>query len=104
LCLDRLRALDPLRFEAEWAELAGAADPAPDPEQTASQGEQLSRVQQAILALAPRQRMAVSLWAYHDFTVAEIADAMQIERNAADQLLHRAKAKLKHLLESEHAA
>ncbi len=104
LCLDRLRALDPVGFDSEWAQGADEVDPHPDPEQSASQLEQVSAVQRAIQSLAPRQRMAIGLWAYHDFSVAEIADALQIERNAADQLLHRAKARLKHTLESAHAA
>ena len=104
LCLDRLRALDSVRFDSELADLRDDPDPAPGPEQAASQVEQVSQVQIAIQALAPRQRMAISLWAYHDFTVAEIAQALQIERNAADQLLHRAKTRLKHTLESEHVA
>jgi len=104
LCLDRLRALDPVRVEAELTPGAEDPDPGPDPEQAASQLEQVSAVQRAIQRLAPRQRMAVALWAYHDFSVADIAHALQIERNAADQLLHRAKARLKLTLESEHAA
>ncbi len=104
LCLDRLRALDPLRFEAELKPELEGVDPQPTPEQAAQRQEQVSTVQRAIQALGPRQRMAISLWAYHDFTVADIAQALEIERNAADQLLHRAKAKLKLTLESEHAA
>jgi len=103
LCLDRLRALDPVRFDSDLTDGALAIDPVHDPEQALSQGEQVSRVQRALQALAPRQRMAISLWAYHDFTALEIADAMQIERNAADQLLHRAKARLKQILEPEYA-
>ena len=104
LCLDRLRALDPVRFDSELADVTVDPAPGPDPEQTARQAEQVSQMQRAVQALAPRQRMAISLWAYHDFTVADIAQALEIERNAADQLLHRAKAKLKLTLESEHAA
>lgn len=104
LCLDRLRALDPVRFDSELADVTVDPAPGPDPEQTARQAEQVSQIQRAVQALAPRQRMAISLWAYHDWSVAQIADAMQIDRNAADQLLHRAKARLKDILESEHAA
>lgn len=103
LCLDRLRALDPVRFDSDLADGLAGIDPAADPVQALSQGEQVSQVQRAVQALAPRQRMAIGLWAYHDFTVAEIADAMQMERNAADQLLHRAKARLKQILEPANA-
>lgn len=104
LCLDRLRALDPVRFDSDLADVTGDPDPGPDPEQMARQGEQISQIQRALQTLAPRQRMAIGLWAYQDLTVAEIAEVMQIERNAADQLLHRAKARLKDILESEHVA
>lgn len=104
LCLDRLRALDPVRFDSELADVTGDPDPGPDPEHAAGQVEQVSQMQRALQALAPRQRMAISLWAYQDLTVAQIAEVMQIERNAADQLLHRAKARLKNILESEHVA
>jgi RNA polymerase sigma-70 factor (ECF subfamily) len=103
LCLDRLRALDPVRFDSDLADGLAGIDPAADPVQALSQGEQVSQVQRAVQALAPRQRMAIGLWVYHDFTVAEIADAMQMERNAADQLLHRAKARLKKILEPANA-
>jgi RNA polymerase sigma-70 factor (ECF subfamily) len=104
LCLDRCRALDPVRFDADLAEHSQLIDPDAGPEQAMQQGQQATRVQRAMQALPPRQRMALSLWAYHDHTVAEIAEVMQLERNATDQLLHRAKAHLKKQLESERHA
>jgi len=48
-----------------------------------------------MMFLNPRQRAALALWAYQDATVAEIAKAIDIEINAAHQLLHRAKINLR---------
>ncbi len=101
LCLDRCRALDPVRFDADLPEPGQVVETATGPEQQLQQGQEATRVQLALQALPPRQRLALSLWAYHDSTVSDIADVLQIERNAADQLLHRAKAQLKKRLESD---
>lgn len=101
LCLDRVRALDPIRYDSDEV-LENGFDNAPGPEQILLQGQQASRVQQAVLALPPRQRLAITLWAYQDSSVADIAEALQVQRNAADQVLHRAKANLKKILESDH--
>ena len=45
------------------------------------------------------QRMALAMWAYADADVADIARSMELERNAAHQLLHRAKAALRQQLQ-----
>ena len=50
--------------------------------------------------LSPRQRMALAMWAYADADLAAIARALELDANAAHQLLHRAKAALRqHLKE-----
>lgn len=49
--------------------------------------------------LPVRQRMAIVMWAYADAGVAEIARALEIDPNAAHQLLHRAKQTLRTHLE-----
>lgn len=53
------------------------------------------RIQAALARLAPRQRMALAMWAYADADIGDIARAMELEPNAAHQLLHRAKAALR---------
>jgi len=53
------------------------------------------QLQQAMAGLRPRQRMALGMWAYADADVADIARALDIEANAAHQLLHRAKLALR---------
>lgn len=54
-----------------------------------------ARVRAAVGALPARQRMALAMWAYTDADAAAIARALEIETNAAHQLLHRAKAALR---------
>jgi RNA polymerase sigma-70 factor (ECF subfamily) len=74
----------------------------PGPDFQADQLDQASQIQMALKAMPPRQRLAISLWAYHDYTVMEIAQTLQVDRNVADQLLHRAKAGLRKKLEDLH--
>lgn len=56
-------------------------------------------LQAAMARLPARQRMALAMWAYADADVADIARSMELERNAAHQLLHRAKAALRQQLQ-----
>lgn len=53
------------------------------------------RLQAAMASLPPRQRTALSMWAYADATAADIAHALDIDPNAAHQLLHRARQALR---------
>lgn len=52
-------------------------------------------LQAALGALPARQRMALAMWAYADAEVPQIANALEIDSNAAHQLLHRAKRGLR---------
>lgn len=54
-----------------------------------------AQLQRAMAGLRPRQRMALGMWAYADADVADIARALEIDVNAAHQLLHRAKLALR---------
>lgn len=60
---------------------------------TAGLGAQASRqrIEHSLQQLPARQRMALAMWAYADASVADIARALEIDNNAAHQLLHRAK-------------
>jgi RNA polymerase sigma-70 factor (ECF subfamily) len=63
-------------------------------------GEASSKViQQALDALSVKQRMAVMLWAYQDMTAEQIGGAMGMSKNSVDQLMYRAKLKLRAELE-----
>lgn len=57
------------------------------------------RLQAALDRLPPRQRMALAMWAYADADVAQIARALDLQDNAAHQLLHRAKRSLRTAME-----
>jgi len=56
-------------------------------------------LQRGLARLPVRQRMAVVMWAYADAGVPDIARALDIDPNAAHQLLHRAKQTLRVHLE-----
>ncbi|MFT3856413.1 MAG: sigma factor-like helix-turn-helix DNA-binding protein [Aquabacterium sp.] len=49
----------------------------------------------ALAGLPVRQRMALVMWAYADATPADIARVLDIDPNAAHQLLHRARHALR---------
>lgn len=57
-----------------------------------------TEVQAALASLPARQRMALAMWAYADAQVPEIAHALDLEVNAAHQLLFRAKQSLRTVL------
>ena len=54
-----------------------------------------SALQRGLMRLPVRQRMAIVMWAYADSGVADIARTLDIDPNAAHQLLHRAKQALR---------
>lgn len=56
-------------------------------------------LQAALDSLPKRHRMALVMWAYADASVPDIARFLDIDANAAHQLLHRAKAGLRQRLE-----
>jgi RNA polymerase sigma-70 factor (ECF subfamily) len=57
------------------------------------------RLSSGMARLPARQRMAIAMWAYADASVADIAHALELDPNAAHQLLHRAKQSLRLHLE-----
>lgn len=61
-----------------------------------------AQLQAAMARLPARQRMALAMWAYADADTADIARSLELEPNAAHQLLHRAKIALKRLLMESH--
>ena len=97
LCFDYLKANYKYSAESFDEEQVDGSD------RVGQSHEDVLSVQQAIQLLNARQRMAISLWAYQDADVAEIAEVLDIDKNAAHQLLHRAKLSLKKVLESHHA-
>lgn len=60
-----------------------------------------TRLHRALRRLPVRQRMAIAMWAYADASVPDIARTLEIDPNAAHQLLHRAKLALRTHFEVE---
>jgi RNA polymerase sigma-70 factor, ECF subfamily len=58
-------------------------------------GGSQARLHQGLRLLPVRQRMAIAMWTYADASVADIARTLEIDPNAAHQLLHRAKLALR---------
>jgi RNA polymerase sigma-70 factor, ECF subfamily len=58
----------------------------------------LQQLLNTLAQLPARQRLALAMWAYADASAADIAQALEIDANSAHQLLHRARAGLRHAL------
>jgi RNA polymerase sigma-70 factor, ECF subfamily len=56
-------------------------------------------IDKALRALPVRQRMAIAMWAFADQSVPDIAATMELDANAAHQLLNRARRALRAHLE-----
>ena len=65
----------------------------------AGAGQTHAGLNAALKRLPTRQRMAIVMWAYADASAADIAHALDIDPNAAHQLLHRAKLALRTQIE-----
>jgi RNA polymerase sigma-70 factor (ECF subfamily) len=59
-----------------------------------------AQLQAALAQLPARQRMAIAMWTYADASATDIARTLDIDPNAAHQLLHRAKSALRSQLEA----
>lgn len=81
---------------AEWIDAGPAGC---DPSGPAGECLDAPRLQAAMLRLPARQRMALAMWAYADADAAGIARSLELDTNAAHQLLHRAKAALRRCLQ-----
>jgi RNA polymerase sigma-70 factor (ECF subfamily) len=92
LCYDRLRR------RREWVtdEVPDIADPAPLPD--AGPREDAHRVEQALQAIAPRQREAVILVYYQEMSNIEAAATLEISVDALESLLSRGRRSLQLIL------
>lgn len=80
----------------DWQHLA-SAEPGPDAE--AQTQELAGRLRQAIGQLPPQEAKVFCLRYFNDLSYQEIARELGIKTGAAGVLLHRAKSKLRQLLE-----
>jgi len=96
LCLDRIKSINKGFFE-EFDEIEH--HPMQEIEWNNAKSFDAESVQKAVNALSSKQRMAMLMWAYQDLTAEQIGDALGMNKNSVDQLLYRAKLKLKAELE-----
>ncbi len=78
------------------------ANPSVRPDRLHERKELGERIATAVHALSPGMRSAFILRAYHDRTLAEIADALEIDEGTVKSRLHRARRALKAALEEVH--
>lgn len=89
---------------ASLDEVAGFADLAPSPESRSIGGARLARTLDALGRLGAGERDALLLVAAGELDVAEAAAVLGIGRSALKMRVHRARQRLKHLLEDKHGA
>jgi len=94
-CLDQRRAF---KVVAPLDDAAGLADPTPDPEQAAHQGEQADRLDGALATLPLRQRAALTLFYGEGHSMAETASLLDLSVKAVESLLSRGRSALKERL------
>jgi len=96
LCLDRIKIINKGFFE-EFDEFEHQL--IKDVDWSIGKGISPESVKKAMDVLSNKQRMAMLMWAYQDMTAEEVGLAMGMNKNSVDQLLYRAKLKLKAELE-----
>lgn len=103
LCYDRTEKNKPLSLDPQDGIHESSSDVSPLENMLASERDRT--IQEAIYELPPRQRVAIVLQHFEEFTYEEIADAMETTEKAVEGLLSRARGKLKnslvHLMETE---
>lgn len=98
-CIDRLRRRRLFVFSMDEADESDAGfelpDPAsPDPEAELSRKEERDRLHHLLRNLDAVDRAAIVMRYWHDFSEAEIADALNLSVSAVKSRLHRARRAL----------
>ena len=96
LCLDRIKSINKGFFE-EFDEFEHY--PMQEIDWNHAGGIEPESIKRAMNSLSAKQRMAMLLWAYQDLTAEQIGDVLGTSKNSVDQLLYRAKLKLRAELE-----
>ncbi len=103
-CLNRIEA-ERARRELVAAGGFGAVEPAaddPDPSEQVRADEETAAIRAAIATLPDRQREAIALYAFEQMRYREIADVLDVPINTVKTLIHRARASLAQMLDSDH--
>jgi RNA polymerase sigma-70 factor (ECF subfamily) len=95
-CIDQLRKRRFTSFSIDdedhaWLE---PPDPGPNPEISLSVTEKNAQVQELLDVLAPKDRSAVVMRYWYDYSYEEIADALSLSVSAVKSRLHRARREL----------
>jgi len=96
LCLDRIKSINQSFFE-EFDEFDHYSPQEID--WSLEEGIEPERIKKAMNSLSSKQKMAMLMWTYQDMTAEQIGRTLDMNKNSVDQLLHRAKLKLKAELE-----
>jgi RNA polymerase sigma-70 factor (ECF subfamily) len=91
LCTDRLRKRRDVPLPDDW----DAPDPAAAADAEIEAEEDKDRVGRVLAALAPRQREAIVLTYYQEYSNREAADLMGVQVDALESLLARGRRALK---------
>ena len=105
-CCDRLRKrrlMVWLRADDEFQHPVWR-EPAPGPEDQALQSEQSERIQELLAQLSPKDRAAIVLRYWYDFSDQEIAQAIGTTMSAVKSRIHRARRSLAEKMRSDLAS
>ena len=95
--LDRLRQRSRSPGHEPWHDdLPGTSNTGP--QQSAEAAETVVRIRQALTQLPPREADVLCLWFLEQLTYEQIAEQLQISRNAVGVLLHKARRRMRRLL------
>jgi RNA polymerase sigma-70 factor (ECF subfamily) len=100
--IDHLRRRRGLRSRAEPADLESLASIAADSGQLAQSAERARQLRAALAELSADQAEAITLHLFNEWSYEEIAGELETSVSNVGVLIHRAKARLRELLESEH--
>ncbi|MEM7545074.1 MAG: RNA polymerase sigma factor [Pseudomonadota bacterium] len=92
LCIDRLRKRK--RIGPGLDEIAEPPDPAPSADTRLIAGDRASALKAAINALPDRQRVAITLRHFEDYSNPEIAKVLEVSVEAVESLLSRGRKSL----------
>ena len=95
-CIDQLRKrrLNTFSVDDEQHAWLEPPDPGPTPETAASMNEKQEQVRELLENLAPKDRSAVIMRYWYDYSYEEIAESLSLTVSAVKSRLHRARKEL----------
>lgn len=101
VCLNRMRRKRPMTGDMDFTIMA---QPDGDSTQTVLESEEVCRLRESVWAavdqLSPPQRASVLLFYRHEMSCLEVASVMELPLATVKSHLHRARARLRDMLES----